>query len=47
MGRVCSRYEGEMHTRFWWGNLREEQHLKDPGADWKIILKWIFKQQSG
>jgi hypothetical protein len=28
---------------FWWENLREGDHLGDPGVDWKIILKWIFK----
>jgi hypothetical protein len=29
---------------FWWGNLREMDHLEDPGADEKIILRWIFKK---
>jgi hypothetical protein len=29
----------EMHTAFWWGYLREENHLQDLGADWRIILK--------
>jgi hypothetical protein len=24
---------------FWWGNLREGDHLKDPGVDVRIILK--------
>ena len=24
---------GEAYTRFWWGNLRERDHLEDPGAD--------------
>ena len=22
-----------MHTRFWWGNLRERDHLEDIGID--------------
>jgi hypothetical protein len=28
---------------FWRRDLREEDHLKDPGVD-RIILKWIFKK---
>jgi len=27
-------------TGFWWGNLRERNHLEDPGIDGRIILKW-------
>jgi len=33
-----------MHTRFWWGDLRERDCLEDIGIDWRIILKWIFKK---
>jgi hypothetical protein len=35
---------GEVHTAFWWGDLREGDHLKDPAIDGMIILKWIFKK---
>jgi hypothetical protein len=31
--------EGEVHTGFWWGDLREADHLKDPGVDGRIMLK--------
>jgi len=24
---------GEVYTEFWWGNLRERDHLGDPGID--------------
>jgi hypothetical protein len=30
---------GELYTEFWGGNLRERDHLKNPGVDRKIILK--------
>ena len=33
-----------MHTRFWWGNLREGDHLEDPGIDGRMILSWIFRK---
>jgi len=36
--------EGRVAYRFWWGNLREMYHLEDPGANEKIILRWIFRK---
>jgi hypothetical protein len=44
MGWACSTCSGrgEAYTEFWWGNLRERDHLGDAGVDGKIILRWIF-----
>jgi hypothetical protein len=35
---------GEVHTGFWWGDLREKDHLQDLGVDGRLILKWTFKK---
>ena len=46
MGRACSAY-GEKErriTEFWWGNLRERDHLGDPGIDGRIILISVFRK---
>jgi hypothetical protein len=37
---------GELCTGFWWGNLRERDHLEDPGVDGGI-LRWIFWKWDG
>jgi len=34
----------EAYTGFWWGNLGERGHLVNPGADGRLILRWIFKK---
>ena len=35
---------GEVHSGFWWGDLRERDSLDDIGVDRVMILKWIFKK---
>jgi hypothetical protein len=32
-----------VHTGFLWGNLREGDHLEDPGVDGRKTLKLIFE----
>jgi hypothetical protein len=36
-----------MYTGFWWGNLRERDHLEDSGVAGRIILRWIFRKWDG
>jgi len=43
-GHVECMGRRELYTGLWWGNLRERDHLGDPGVDWKIILRWIFRK---
>ena len=45
MKRVCGR--GEVYTRFWWVTLKERVPLEDPGADGRIILRWILSKWDG
>jgi hypothetical protein len=33
-----------VYSGFWWGNLRERDHLEDLGADGVKILRWIFRK---
>jgi hypothetical protein len=35
---------GEVYTGFWWGNLRERDHLGDLDVDGRIILRWVFRK---
>jgi hypothetical protein len=36
-----------VHTRFYWGNLREVNHLEDLRVNERIILKWAFEKRDG
>jgi len=38
---------GESFTGFWWGNLREIEHLEEPDIYGRIILKWSFRKWEG
>lgn len=34
----------EVHKGFWWGNLKERDHLEALSIDGRIILKCLFKK---
>jgi hypothetical protein len=48
VSRASSKHDGEekLHTRFWWENLREGDHLEVPSLEGRIVLKWIFENWS-
>jgi len=31
-------------THFWWGNLKERDHLEYQGVDGRMILKWVLNE---
>jgi hypothetical protein len=39
MGHMVSIRDKRVHSSFWWGNLKEIDHLEDLGLDGIIILK--------
>jgi len=43
-GQVARRGGGEVYTGFRRGNLRERDHVEDPGVDGRIILKLTFRK---
>jgi hypothetical protein len=46
-GHVARIGTREVHTGFWWRDLREDDHLGDRGGDGRILLKWILKTWDG
>jgi hypothetical protein len=44
VGHVACMGERRGVYRTSWGNLRERDHLEDPGVDGRIILRWIFRE---
>jgi hypothetical protein len=33
-----------MEAKLLWENLRERDHLEDPGIDGRIIFRWFFRK---
>jgi len=44
---VTRKGRGEVYTGFWWGSLKERNHLEDSGIDVRIILMWISRTRDG
>ena len=38
---------GDVHTEFWWGNMRKSDHPEYLSIDGRIILKCNFKKLFG
>jgi hypothetical protein len=36
-GNVAFKVTSQMHTGFWWHDLRERDNLEDPDLDWMVI----------
>jgi len=43
-GHVARMGREEVYTEFWWGFLRDRDHLEEPGVVVTIILKWICRK---
>jgi hypothetical protein len=43
-GHAARKEKREVHTAFWLGILMERDTLEDLGINWRVILKWIFRQ---
>jgi hypothetical protein len=43
-GHVAQMGGREACVGFWWGNLRERDHWREPGVGGKTVLGWIFRK---
>jgi hypothetical protein len=43
-GHIARMREKRGVYRVWWGNLRERDHLGEPGVHGRTKLKWIFRK---
>ena len=39
VGHAVCMGRGDVHTEFWWGYLRQRDHLEDSGIDGRITLR--------
>jgi hypothetical protein len=33
-----------MDAGFWWENVRERDHLQEPGVNGRVTLRWIIRK---
>jgi hypothetical protein len=45
-GHVTRMGRREVHSGFWWRNLRGD-HLEDPNVEGRIILRYFFRKWDG
>jgi len=38
---------GEVHTGFWWGNLKGRGQLEELCIDGRVMLNWVFNKSVG
>jgi len=43
-GHVARMGRDEMHTAFWWGNLRERDQFQRPRHRWEVIFRVLFRK---
>jgi hypothetical protein len=39
---LCVWERGEMHRGFWWGDVRERDHLPNLGIDERMMLRTVL-----
>ena len=42
---ICQQYNDRVAYKFWWGNLKEREHLEDLGLKGRMIRKCAFKNE--
>jgi hypothetical protein len=41
------RREEKCRQALWWKNMKQRDHLDDPGRSGRTTVKWIFMKQDG
>jgi hypothetical protein len=38
---------GQVHREFWWENLRERDHIEEPGVCRRVMVRSVFRKWDG